>query len=79
MPGTCPQLNYKAALNVTIRDVGGSAVWGLQGAIETMTAFVSVPWGPASSQAMIHRHSGEQQQRTEARATGGNNSKERVW
>lgn len=38
-------MNYKAALNVTIRDVGDSAVWGLRGAIETMTMLVSIPLG----------------------------------
>lgn len=41
-------MNYKAALNVTIRDVGDSAVSGLGGAIETMTMFVSIPRGLAS-------------------------------
>ena len=69
-------MNYKAALNVRIRDVGGSAVWGLEGAIETMTVFVWVPWGLSSSRLppQIVIHTGAQgegwgwQQRAESRA-----------
>lgn len=34
-------MNYKAALNVAMRDVGDAAVWGLEGATETGTALAS--------------------------------------
>lgn len=76
-------MNYKAALNVMIRDVGDSEVWGLGGIIETMTVFVSIPSGLASSpcllpQTTIHRSSRDQQQRAESRAVQGNNSIESI-
>ena len=46
-------MNYKAALNVTIRDVEHSAVWGLRGARETMTVLVSIPLRLASPHVLL--------------------------
>lgn len=60
-------MNYKAALNVTIRDVGDSAVWGLKGAPETMTVSVSVPWRDHPHMSSSPNHNSQKLQGTAAK------------